>query len=312
MSPGGVSPGAVNGELRTVFVGAVEGSQVALAALNAAGLSPAAVVTLDPAVAHRHSDHADLEPLAREAGAALIRTRNVNDAETLEAIAALRPDLVLVIGWSQICREAFLALPRLGSLGFHPSPLPRMRGRAVIPWTIICGETRSGSTLFALAPGTDTGDIVEQRLFDVAPDETARTLYEKHKGALADMLPDTVRRIAREGLRGRSQDEGEASVCAKRTPADGRIDWTRPAAEIERLVRAVGDPYPGAFAVQNAAEGERHFPVPLVRPVAAPRFIGFAGQVQGRTREGWTVLCGDGAALEVVSDERPAVHSRLD
>ena len=301
------------GEPRTVLVGAVEGSAAALRALVDAGLPPAGVVTLDPEARARHSDYTDLRPLAEAAGAEIVLTRDVNCERTLRAVRALRPDLLLVIGWSQICREECLAVPRLGSVGFHPAPLPHMRGRAVIPWTILLDERESGSTLFELAPGTDTGAILAQERFALAPDETARSLYERHKANLARMLPAVVRAAARDGLRGRPQDEGAASVCAKRTPEDGRIDWSRPASAVERLVRAVGDPYPGAF---TTLDGER-VAVPEARPVrGGPRFIGLAGQVQGRgAHGGWLVLCGDGKAVEILpracEGRRLPIHRHL-
>lgn len=202
---------------------------------------------------------------------------------------------------------------RREALGFHPAPLPRFRGRAVIPWTILSGETTSGSTLFWLDEGVDSGPILAQRHFSVAPDETARSLYEKHKRSMADLVPSTARRIASGDLAATRQDEAEASYCAKRTADDGFIDWREPAGAIERLVRAVGDPYPGAFAF----DGERRIRIDAAR-LHAPkgRHIGLVGQVQSHTSDGFTVLCGDGATIEITAwdseDTRlPKVHAKM-
>lgn len=299
--------------MRTAFVGAVEGSLVALEALIAAGMAPALLVTLPPEASGRHSDFVDLAAPARAAGAAVHLTSDINAAETVAALAACAPDLTLVIGWSQICRSAFRAVARRGTLGFHPAPLPRFRGRAVIPWTIIAGETTSGSTLFWLDEGVDSGPILVQRLFDLAPEETARSLYEKHKRALAAMVPEAVALVSRGDAPGTPQDPALASYCAKRTADDGLIDWREPAETVLRLIRAVGDPYPGAFTFQA---GDR-MTLEAARLYAAPgRYIGIPGQVQTHTEAGFTVLCGDGAAIEVTKwrmagDRRPKVHSKF-
>lgn len=299
--------------MRIAFVGAVEGSLIAFNALVEAGAAPALLITLPGEMADRHSDFADLATPAQAAGAEVHLTRNINMEETIRTIETAGIDLTMVIGWSQICREPLRNAARLGTLGFHPAPLPRFRGRAVIPWTIICGETTSGSTLFWLDEGIDSGPILAQRLFPVEPDETARSLYEKHKRSLAELVPATARRIAAGDIRAAEQNEAEASYCAKRTAVDGLIDWREPAAAIDRLIRAVGDPYPGAFTF----DGERTIAIDVARPHSpAGRYIGFAGQVQSHTRDGFLVLCGDGATLEITAwrseDGRPPkIHAKL-
>lgn len=298
--------------MRIGFVGAVEGSRIALDALIASDLAPVLVVTLPPEAAGRHSDFADLAGPAREAGAALHFTSNVNAPETIQALGEARLDLLAVVGWSQICRAPFREAARLGAIGYHPAPLPRFRGRAVIPWTILCGEKETGSTVFWLDEGTDSGPILAQMLFPVAPDETARSLYDKHTRALCELMPQAVRAVAEGASVARVQDHARASWCARRTPDDGLIDWREPAERVLTLIRAVGDPYPGAFTFS----GSERLAVAAARPFApAGRFIGLVGQVQTHTPDGFTVLCGDGAAIEIVqatgSGAKPKVHARL-
>jgi methionyl-tRNA formyltransferase len=299
--------------MQAVFVGAVEGSRVALEALIEAGRTPELVVTLADDVAHRHSDFADLTSPARAAGCKVLHVTDINAPGTLDAIRAVKPDLCMVIGWSQICREPFREIARIGNIGFHPAPLPQLRGRAVIPWTILTNQLTTGSTLFWLDEGVDSGDILLQRTFDLAPEETARTLYQKHLAALKELLPEALALVESGTARRIAQDHSLATYCAKRTADDGLIDWREPAKDILRLVRAVGDPYPGAFTHHK---GER-----LVIDAAAPfprsdRYIGLAGQVQCHTDEGFLVLCGDGICIEVTqwrctSEGRPRVHVKL-
>ena len=300
--------------MRVAFVGAVEGSAIALDALNLAGAPPGLVVTLPAEAASRHSDFVDLTPIAGAGGSAVLHAADVNAPTVIDALRDFEVDLVLVIGWSQICREAFRSVARVGNIGFHPAPLPRMRGRAVIPWTILLGESDTAASLFWLDDGVDSGPILLQEPIAVAADETARTLYAKHTSALARMLPRAVE-LVRSGRAPRiEQDHSCATYCAKRTPDDGLIDWNAPAQEVLRLVRAVGEPYPGAF---TTAAGPK-----LVVDAALPfadsdRYVGLIGQVQCHTREGFAVRCGDGRCIHVTAwrqeqgKGRPPVHSRL-
>jgi methionyl-tRNA formyltransferase len=299
--------------MRIVFVGAVEGSKLAFDAIVAAGMPPALVVTLPPEAAARHSDFVDLTGPARAARIDVLHATNINAPETLDAIRVLAPDLCLVIGWSQICRESFRSIARLGNVGFHPAPLPQLRGRAVIPWTILTDQQTTGSTLFWLDEGVDSGDILLQRTFDVAADETARSLYRKHTDALQAMLPDALA-LVQSGTPPRiAQDHSQATYCAKRTPEDGLIDWRDDAATVLRLIRAVGDPYPGAFAY---CDGDR-LTVDEAAPYAnSQQYIGLPGQVQRYTDGGFVVRCGDGACIDVRawrwrSRERPRMHVKL-
>jgi methionyl-tRNA formyltransferase len=300
-------------KLRIAFVGAVEGSGVAFDALVASGHAPVLLVTLPPEVSHRHSDFVDLGPRARAAGATVFHAADINAPATIEALQAAEPDLTLVVGWSQICREPFRAVARLGTLGYHPAPLPRFRGRAVIPWTILMDEEMSGSTLFWLDEGVDSGAIVAQRLFPISPEETARSLYDKHKQELVHLVPEAVARIAAGNLSATPQDHALATICARRTMEDGLVDWHAPAESVLRLVRAVGDPYPGAFT----HSGPERLRLDAARPhAAAGRYIGLPGQVQSHTQAGFTVLCGDRRAIEVtawdgLAGRRPKMHQRL-
>ena len=282
--------------MKLAFVGAVEGSRVVLDALICAGLPPSLVVTLPPQARDRHSDYCDLQPSAAAAGSAIHFTTSINAPETLEALAGFAPDLTMVIGWSQICKAKFRAIARIGNIGFHPAALPRFRSRAVIPWTILQGEAESGSTMFWLDEGTDSGPIRLQQRFPIAPDETARSLYDGNTGNLAIMLPQAVRQVEAGDPPCVIQDHAQASYCAKRTPDDGLIDWRQPAADILWLIRAVGDPYPGAFSYNG---GEKLI-IDRATPVTnSHQFIGLTGQVQSQTARGFTVRFGDGNLIEV-------------
>ena len=300
--------------MKTAFVGAVEGSAIALDALISAGMAPGLVVTLPLELASRHSDFSDLEPYARAGGSDLLRVADINGSTTLDALGAFEPDLVLVIGWSQICKEKFRSIARLGNVGFHPAALPRLRGRAVIPWTILLGEHTTGASLFWLDDGIDSGPILLQEPIAVADDETARSLYSKQTGALAKLLPRAVELIRAGDPPRIPQDESRAVYCAKRTPEDGQIDWREPADDVVRLIRAVGDPYPGAF---THAAGRRLFIDEATVFPDSHRYLGLVGQVQFHTQDGFIVRCGDGRCIHVTAwrmdggREQPRRHEKL-
>lgn len=276
--------------MRTALVGAVGSTQVALEALAAAGHPPVAVFTLPPERSARHSDYVDLSGDAARCGTEVVHAPNVNAPEVLERMREMDLDYLLVIGWSQICGADLLGVARRGSIGYHPAALPENRGRAVIPWTILQGIDRTGSTLFWMDEGMDSGDILIQETFAVAPDETAATLYAKHMDALGRMLSAVAPRLASGDAPRTPQDHSRATYCARRTMRDGWIDWDRPAREVWTLIRASGDPYPGAFTVH----GDAKLVVWTADYIGTAPYVGLPGQVQALSADGALVRCGDG------------------
>jgi methionyl-tRNA formyltransferase len=300
--------------MRVVLIGAVDSTRIALRLLSAAaGCTLAAVVTLPPNLADRHSDFTDLTEDAEAAGAKLIHAANANAPEVLAQIRDARPDLLFVIGWSQLCGPALLTVAPQGAIGYHPAPLPHLRGRAVIPWTILLDQPITAGSLFWIDGGVDSGPILAQHFFHVASDETAASLYARHMEVLEAMLGEAVPALVAGNAQRVVQDERYASWTAKRTQEDGRIAWDRPAQEVARLIRAVGKPYPGAFTV---IRGER-----LVIWRAEPwpeahRYAAAPGQVIALHDDCFVVRCGDGQALHVTDWERasgtlPRLHARL-
>jgi methionyl-tRNA formyltransferase len=287
--------------MRTVLIGAVESSRVALEAMVAAGTPPGLVMTLPSERASQHSDYVDLSTSAAAAGVEVAYIENVNDAETLGKLRVCAPDVVFVIGWSQLCKAAFRSIPRLGVVGYHPAALPHMRGRAVLPWTILLRERVTASTLLWIDDGVDTGPICAQAFFHVAPLETARSLYDKHMAALRDMLPVVIGQLMGGEIVRMVQDEACASYCAKRTPDDGRIDWAAKAEDLARLVRATTAPYPGAFTLWR---GERLIVWAAEATDDYCQHYALPGQIVEIENGAIVVRCGDQRSLRVVAHSR--------
>jgi methionyl-tRNA formyltransferase len=300
--------------MRAILVGAVESTSVALRALAASpDWSLAALVTLPPELSARHSDFVDLGDAARALGAAVIHTANCNEPDVLDRLRALAPDVILVIGWSQLCGADFRAVAPMGTIGYHPAALPRLRGRGVIPWTILLDEPITAGSLFVIDAGTDSGPILAQHFLHVARDETAQTLYDKHMAALASMLPPLLARLATGDVTATEQDERYATYAARRRAEDAEIDWRADVATIDRLVRACGEPYPGART--RSAGGE--VTILAAEPLAqCGHEAAFPGQVVARDETSFSVRCGDGALLRVTRWQRdrpgpPPLHVRL-
>jgi methionyl-tRNA formyltransferase len=237
--------------MRLILVGAVQSSWHALDELIKQGLKPVLVCTLRLDLATRHSDFTDLRPLAQDNDIPVLEVNNINAPEVLAHLRSLEPDYILVFGWSQLLKDDLLNLPRHGCLGLHPSLLPKNRGRALLPWTILSGTEETGVSVFFLDEGVDSGDIVAQRRIDVAPDETAQSLYEKVACSLREIITSDMVPLLKDDkpLPAYPQEHAQATYYAMRVPSDGWIDWQQSAYDIWTLIRAAGKPYPGAFTV---------------------------------------------------------------
>jgi methionyl-tRNA formyltransferase len=168
----------------------------------------------------------------------------------VEFIRELRPDLIVVVAYGQILPQALLDIPPLGCLNVHASLLPRWRGASPIQSAILAGDTETGVTTMFMDEHLDHGDIILQRREPIRPDDTSATLHDRLAKIGAELLVETLRLPTRPR---RPQDEALVTVARKFTKEDGRIDWSKPAIEIDRQVRAC-NPWPGAF---TGREGER-------------------------------------------------------
>jgi methionyl-tRNA formyltransferase len=177
---------------------------------------------------------------------------------TEELATYVEPDLILSVFYRKMLSEAVLATAKVAALNLHPSLLPAYRGRAPINWVLVNGETETGVTLHHMVKRADAGDIVGRRRIEIAPRETAFTLYQKVEQAGIELLAEMLPRVASGTAPRIAQGSAGASKFGGRRPEDGRIDWTWPAARIDALVRAVAPPWPGAFAEIGGRRVEIH------------------------------------------------------
>ncbi len=245
MSSAGITRGRSG--LGIVFVGCVTEGFRSLEHLLRQGETIRAIFTLRDDIAAKTSGAMRFDELAERHGIPLVKVRNINDPQPVEQIRTLAPDLVLVIGWTQLVKSDILRVPRHGCIGFHASLLPQYRGRAPINWALINGETKTGNTMMLLEEGVDDGDILAQREIPIGMEDTCATLYEKVAQTEFDMLDEVLPLIRAGRMPRRKQDPSRVSVMPKRRPEDGLIDWSRSAIRLYDWVRALTHPYPGAF-----------------------------------------------------------------
>jgi methionyl-tRNA formyltransferase len=227
--------------------------------------------------------------LASKLGLPVSRDTSLRSVSTL--IENLQPDCVVVSSYNRILPPELLSRSRF--INVHYAPLPEYRGRANVNWAIINGEKIAGITIHRMVPGLDAGNILFQETIPISGADTVGTLYERLNAIQRRVLGDAVAKLLA-GVEGTPQDESRASYCCARLPEDGEIDWRQETSAIDRLIRALAPPYPGAF---TWFEGRR-LTICAALPVAgAPRF---AGRVPGRVvavskSEGAVdVLTGDG------------------
>ena len=289
--------------MRTVWVSFDTIGRDCLVAAVDVGAEVVGIVTLPGPVDPNRSGQCSFDEVAATVGAVVIEAADINAPETVAAIAALEPELLFAIGWSQLLGEPVLALAPRGAFGMHPTLLPRHRGRAPIPWAILSGLATTGVTLFEIPDvRADSGSIVGVVEVAIAEDETATTLFDRLAVGHVDLIRQFVPAILDGTAPRLPQDERRASSWPKRTPADGIIDWDTRAPYLYDWVRAQTRPYPGAFTFL----GDEKVVVWSARPVEASA-IAAPGTVVEQRPEGPVVACGGGGAL--LLDEVEAAES---
>jgi methionyl-tRNA formyltransferase len=184
---------------------------------------------------------------ARAKGLPVFTPDNVNTPEWRERLAALQPDLILSVYYRHMIGTKILGMPRLGAFNLHGSLLPKYRGRAPINWAVLHGEPRIGMTLHRMVKAPDAGAIVDQEGVNIGPRDTAEQAFRKVLPCARTVVARQIDALLAGAAQETPQDESQATYFGGRKPEDGRILWTQTTAQIFNLIRAVTDPYPGAF-----------------------------------------------------------------
>lgn len=232
-------------------------------------------------------------PIAREArslGLPLQQPDKIRAPEVIEALAALRPDVLVVMAYGQLLPKPVLELPSIVPLNLHTSLLPRHRGAAPIAAAILAGDDRTGITVMRMTEGLDCGDILLERDCPIGPDDTAGSLHDRLALLAAPALAAALDLLASGAARYTPQDEALATHAPKLRRENARMDWNYSCEHLERLVRAM-HPWPGAFTELGRRILKIHTARAASGEEAAP------GTVLGIDADGLLVACGRGALL---------------
>ena len=192
-----------------------------------------------------------VQNLARKMSVPFFTTEEINNPQWVEKIRTIKPDVIFSFYYRKMIGSEILAIPQAGAFNLHGSLLPAYRGRCPVNWVLVNGETKTGVTLHYMIEKPDAGDIVGQKEVAIDATDTARTLYDKLCAAAGMLLDEILPKLKTGKYARRKQDLKKGSYYGGRKPQDGRIFWNKTALEIYNLIRAVTEPYPGAFALAD-------------------------------------------------------------
>lgn len=188
-----------------------------------------------------------VKEVAVEAQVPVWQPQKVRDAAFVEQLKELNPDVIVVVAFGQIIPKSILELPKYGCVNVHGSLLPKYRGAAPIQWAVIDGEKVSGVTTMQMDAGVDTGDMLLTAEVVLDQEETGGSLFDKLSAVGAELLIETLDALEKGTVTPTKQpEESPTPYAAMLTKQMGQIDWTRPAVEIERLIRGL-NPWPSAY-----------------------------------------------------------------
>lgn len=245
-----------------------------------------------------------LKELADKNGIPFHQPKHMKDAGVYEGIASYQPDLGVMAFVADIVPLAILDCPRLGTIMYHPSLLPRHRGGSALNWPIIQGETKTGLTIIWPDQGIDTGPILLQKAVDILPDDTAGSLfYNKLYPMGVEALVEAIQLVKAGKAPRIPQDNSQATYEPLCREQHGIIDWAKPAREVYNLIRGT-NPQPGASTTWQGQK-LKIFDSELIK--SAP--LGAPGEVTSISEEGFVVACGGGSIL--VKRVQPAGSGKL-
>lgn len=198
------------------------------------------------------SDGCSFSDISNEYNIPLLKTNNINENKVIDEIKKIHPDLIWVLGWSQLLTSDLIKIPKIGCIGSHPTELPKYRGRAPIPWSIIKGLKESALTFFWIDENVDRGDILIQKKIQIDINDTAKEVYDKMIYTGEDMLREIYPKLLNKEFSHIPQNPDDfIEEWPKRTPKDSEINWSKSELEIHNQIRAVAGIYPWAFTYLN-------------------------------------------------------------
>lgn len=273
--------------LRLVFMGTPDFAVPALRALHQAGHDVVAVYCQAPKPAGRGQavQKTAVHLAAEELGLTVHTPKTLRDEEQQRILSSYAPDVIVVAAYGLILPQAVLDIPRLGCLNIHGSLLPRWRGAAPIHRAILAGDDKTGITIMKMEACLDTGPMYIKGEIAISDQTTAQTLHDAMSDLGAKLIVEALALLAQGTLEATVQPEDGVTYAAKLTREEGMVDWTKPAAQIERQVRGL-NPWPGTFF----AFGDEKIKI-LKAEIAGDN----AAEAGTLLNDDFTVACGQGS-----------------
>lgn len=226
-------------------------------------------------------------------------TDKIHKEENVALIKGLKADVGLSVGWRRLVREPVISLPPMGFINFHTSDLPKYRGFASTSWAILNGDDSIAITAHRMMPGqADQGDILLKERISITPETDIGSLFLRIQSIIPGMVHHLLDQLETGTIKPVPQNEAEAILSYPRHPSDGWIDWSKSAVEIDRLVRSIARPYPGAFTCWNMKK------VIVWKGYVSPvdtAYVGIPGHVVG-SEDGLSVKVLTGRGIYVITE----------
>ena len=251
--------------MRLAFMGTPEFAVKALAELVASGHEIVCVYSQPPAPKGRGQvlSPSPVHTFAQSLGIEVRTPKSMKAPEAIADFQALDIDACIVVAYGQILKKEVLDHPSLGCFNLHASLLPRWRGAAPIQRAIMAGDSHTGVEVMRMSEGLDEGAIILTGREEITVEDTAQTLHDKLASLGASLLPVALAAIERGGAAGQAQ-VGEPTYAKKITSEEARIDWKRPARDLDFHIRGLS-PFPGAWAILQTPKGEQRLKILMSR-----------------------------------------------
>jgi methionyl-tRNA formyltransferase len=278
-------------KIKSILIGSVGSSKEVLQAMIELNFPVSYVFSLDEKYSTSVSGYQPIHLIAKGHGIPYKKFYKINDQANIDIIQNIAPDYIFVIGLSQLINEEIMNSASNGVIGFHPTPLPKMRGRAANVWQVLLGIHKTKCSMFFIDQGVDSGPIIGQESYCISDDDYAEDVGRKIDEAVAKLSRRVLREIMDGTLQSQAQDESQATYLLLRRPEDGKIDWDKSIIDIHRLVRAVSRPYPGAFGLYD---GKHKIIIWRANIIENNKYVGILGQIADVDANSFTVVCKDG------------------
>lgn len=250
----------MDSETRIIFIATGDIALPAFRRLLDQGPQPLALVTQPdkPVGRHQKITPPEIKKVALAAGLPVFQPEKIGDISA--QLAALCPEILVVMAYGQILRENILTLPTKAIINLHASLLPLYRGAACIQAALDAGDAETGITSMHVIRELDAGDIILKKPIPIAAGETGGMLHDRLADLAAEALAETLARLKSGDAPRIPQDEALSSYVPKLDRGDGRLDWSQPAVTLERRIRAY-DPWPGTFTLASESSGGKRLKI---------------------------------------------------